>query len=251
MKINGYILANRTQEVPIPIPGEEVQATVTAGNLSVHFESTDGKVPEEIHTDSVSNFSLLPVAWDQMEGSIPANFHCNYSLYSQSSYEKGWWIDNVTGTITFSGLTAGKYVAELTFYIGDRNKNMYDLTHPFSKVEAENINSVKMIRQGDLGIVYGELDPEMVTYQGSNTGIDDYGRVIKLTQRFNFTVAEGATSATITYGDSVMSLMDFCRVFICNLDSNGNIQQTHNQYGRCSLPWQFNILAKVYTDGRG
>lgn len=250
MNISAYIMANRSQEVPIPVPGTPIECTISAGSMTVHFTSTDGKSPEEI-TDKTESYPLIPVTWYQNEGAIPCNYHCDYSLYSNSSWEKGFWIESVKGSITYSGLTPGKYVSVHEFYIGVRDRTNYSPQHPSMKAEAVNIIATKTVKQASGGgIAYGELDPTMLSYPGvQDSGADDFGRVIKITQKVSFEVADGATSATVQYGDTSFGLEQLCRIFIAHLDSNGNVRQTQNQYGRNVCIWQFNIRTRLFTDG--
>jgi hypothetical protein len=142
-------------------------------------------------------------------------------------------------------------VAVHEFYIGVRDRTNYSPQHPFMKAEAVNIIATKTIKQtSDGGIAYGELDPKMLSYPGvQDSGTDDYGRVIKITQKVSFEVANGETSATVQYGDTSFGLEQLCRIFIAHLDSNGNVEQTKNQYGRNACIWQFNIRTRLFTDG--
>ena len=220
MKINGYILANRTQEVTIPTPGEEVEATITPnGSIRYDFymfknENVDRGTVYPAGGADLSASRTWQRYGDQQSGEywskqgedcVPCNVSGNggndYTTFSPSS-EVLWngrhyvydYMDYYTpnGSIIVSGLQPGKYVFELTHWIGYDDK-----TSETSVVRVDG-NQSRIIKVGTHGVIEGAVFPDATLYTGYN---DSYkGYVVKARLRYAFTVSEGDLSKTFEFG---------------------------------------------------
>lgn len=208
MKINAYIMANKSQEVPIPIPGEEVTENIswsyTAPTISftMRNQNRGNYQPDGTYTNG-SNAGGYQYTEYGEEGHVPGKVGWHKDLYIDSGYTTSdVRLNNATGSVTVSGLTAGKYVVVIDHWIGCR---VYWRTEtPPYNLGYWNTQAEKTIKQGTHGVVYGEI-VGIERYQGGNYAIGALGG-IHIRQKCNITVEEDETSKTITYGDDSFSL---------------------------------------------
>lgn len=239
MKINAYIMANRTQEVPIPIPGEEVTENISweygLPTLYGMIENGSWQQGRGYFTDHISYPVVTSSGYPgsitndgyENEGWIPTNRDWETGLYA----DEGWGIyvrsiiQNVKGTVTlnFTGLPAGKYVAVFEHFYGSRDVSRWSTTPPVDSnlVAAENIQKTKTIGMSTHGIVYGEYNGDYVFDQSTQGYSIGNGRMCKFTQRIAFTIAEGETSKVFKYGEDGFALSDFCEVVERFFSSDG------------------------------
>lgn len=251
MKINGYILANRTQEVPIPVPGEEVTTGIswTYSNPTVYAsiwnadarpQPLDWWYPTETVTDRFPNGDQYEESYP---GILPAKMSwIGYRLEGEE-YEPGrnlgvWEgrLTNVKGSFTISGLeslTPGKYVIVCDHWYGSRDSLKWSDDTESTHNEVQNLIATKTIKQGTHGVVYGETDGQIVYFDPSPTPGYGYGILhgIHIVQRCAFTVGQGDTSKTFTYGDDSFGLSNFGEVCAWWYNPGGNNQRTsHTRY---------------------
>lgn len=260
MKINGYILANRTQEAPIPIPGTEVQATLDFSTLpTIHASIANGAWVQAQGGYYTDHWTYPVVTTSGAPGSITENGYTHDGwLPTNRDWETGVYADegwgvydqaqqnNVVGNVKISGLQAGKYVIVLEHYLGCRDVSRWQTTPPrdSNPTGAENMRSFKTIKQGTYGIVYGEYNGDYV-YDQSTQGYEiGNGRVSKFTQKCNVTVDGTSQIITITFGDSSFSIADFCDVVTRYVDPDGNPMS-----GSRYFTSKYGVRVRVYTDG--
>lgn len=230
MYINSFIMSNRAQEVPIPIPGEEVTTGISweygLPTLYGMIENgawiyTRGYIIDHLSYPIVTSSGAAgSITFDGYthEGWIPTNRDWETGLYA----DEGWGvyvrsiIQNVKGTVTlnFTGLPAGKYVAVFEHFYGARDVSRWATTPPIdhNTITAENIRKTKTVGMSTHGIVYGEYNGDYVFDQSTQGYSIGNGRMSKFTQRIAFTIAEGETSKVFKYGEDGFALSDFCEV---------------------------------------
>ena len=208
MKINGYILANRAQEVPIPTPGEPVEATITGGNIIVPYRELNQQ--GDIETLATRTYTATDVSsWQHT--SVPFNFVTGQadfiSLYPET--ESGgvgyFWAFPTKGSFTLNignTLPVGKYVFENTIYIGyERGYWSTTPPTPASKVVASPV-STRIIRVGAHGAIEGVLNPNQVEYEDLQSDVTNLGcRTIETRLRYAFNIAEGDTTKVFEWGE--------------------------------------------------
>ncbi len=222
MKINGFIMANRAQEVPIPIPGTEVTTGISwsytnpvtyysARNIKVRTGYEDGTWTRS-HNTSYSQYTN----WNQYPQCVPAkvgwhqDYYCDVDpdddLHRRMS-SRYVILENVTGQITLNlqNVPAGKYVVVVDHWYGSRSQDLYTNDTRYA-IEPTNLVADKSIRQGEHGVVYGEIvgiEKYVDTPIGYSLG--NLGG-IHLRQRVALTIEEGDTSKVIKYGDSTFGM---------------------------------------------
>ena len=209
MKINGYILANRTQEVPIPIPIEPVEASITGGNIIVPYRELNPQGENE--TLATRTYTATDVSsWQHT--SVPFNFITGQndfiSLYpNEGSGVVGYfWAFPTKGSFTLNignTLPTGKYVFENTIYIG-YGREYWSTTPPTpaSKVVASPV-STRIIRGGVQGVIEGVLNPNQVEYEDLQSDVTSLGcRTIETRLRYAFNITEGDTTKVFAWGFS-------------------------------------------------
>ena len=237
MNISAYIMANRSQEVPIPTPGEEVEATITGGILYYPYHQTN-KGYEGATTDNTYSLHLDEVTRTKSETEIPANFAPNgndfCSLYpaSGAGAVADCWGLPTRGSFTLSignTLPVGKYVFEVVHYMGNPNISYWSGTSvPSGGTEWDNIVSQKIIRSGTHGVIYAEINPEMQTYTGENSSslYPFIGRVMETTVRYAFEVRAGDTTKTFAWGSGtdidLADLWDAVHIFSIGMDGKNS-----------------------------
>lgn len=269
MKISAYILANRAQEVPVPIPGEEVQATIATTNNVRHdtymfkYENEDGGIVYPAGGADIAESRSWGVENTQSSGEyyasqgedcVPCNIgggtnatavvtvkpeHGGRALWNGRHYIYDY-MNYLTpnGTITVSGLQPGKYVFELLHWVGYDDK-----TSETSIVRVDGYHG-RVVKSGAHGVIEGEVFPTPTRYAGRSTGSGTVfrGYVVKARLRYAFTVEEGDTSKAFEFGSGKdISFTDLWDCVFMQELSGG--QPTHSVWANCHI--SFN--AKVYT----
>lgn len=259
MKINAHILANRTQEVPIPVPVEPVEATITLNGsfrYDYHmrkYENTDRGVTYPDYEADITTWRSGSVQRDTNSGeywrtqgydTIPCNVGGNSNGTWATFYAEGegFWNGRhdvydymnyygPTGSFTVSGLQAGKYVFQLIHWFGYQSDSE-------KRVVRVDGSKGRIVKSGTHGVIEGIVYPEVVTYTGGQGDLAK-GKVIKAVIRYAFTVSEGETTKTFEFGRgkdiSFEDLWD--SVYMTEGDSS--------VWANCSS--SFN--AKVFTNG--
>ena len=222
MKINGYILANRTQEVPIPIPIEPVEATFTASNIVYPYmmfnartqksaDLTTTRTPQKQIDNSSGEYykgqgyDCMPCNWG---GSNSGGVATLRPTSDMGSYFTDLEIYSPKGDITLNignTLTPGKYVFQMLFWLGfDDALGETSGTAYKGHVAIDGSND-QIIKKGTNGIIHAKvIDADGVIYQGAkiNPYQDPYyrGNCVCVQVRYAFEIAEGDTTKTFSFG---------------------------------------------------
>lgn len=254
MNISAYIMANRSQEVPIPTPGEEVQATITAGTYYVPYREVDQSSPV-VETNKTNTYS--PYKLSSSPNGVPVNFTAwgdFVTLYPDSSSAgvADCWIKPTKGsfTLTVGNLVPGNYVFEVVHFIG-YNAYYWSGTprKPSSKVEV-NYNKTRVVKGGTHGAIDAELNPVQQEYQEVNPITNDYStRTIETRVRYAFTIAQGDTTKTFSWGHGTdIDLAELWNtVQLISLNTSGQNAHTMGPWVNAHL--YFHVA--VYKDARG
>ena len=271
MNVSAYILANKSQEVPVPIPVDPVEATITASaNIGFAYNATHYS-EEPIASVDFSASNTFSMEDDSISGEtgVEQGFDCPPC---NASHSDGWvslyiydealfngrhyvaddfrlYTTSGSFTIDVSGLDAGKYVFEVTHWIGAHDNSKWNANVYTKDVQIVG-NKGRVIKSGTHGAIEGIAYPEVVTYAGWNWS--EYqsprymGRVIKVVIRYAFTVQAGATTKTFAWGDnadiSLRDLWNYVKIFDVNSDgSQGSFSNWFNTH--------FTSRAKLYTGG--
>ena len=223
MKINGYILANRTQEVPIPIPIEPVEAAFTASNIVYPYmmlnartqksaDLTNTRTPQKQLDDSSGEYYK-----EQGYDAVPCNWGGSSSggiatLYPSSDMGNSYTdleIYSPKGDITLTignTLTPGKYCFQMLFWLGFEDA-LGDTSGTAFKGHVA-IDSVKdqIVKQGTNGIIHAKvIDADGVIYEGAQISIYQdpkyRGNCVCVQVRYVFEIAEGDTTKTFSFGN--------------------------------------------------
>lgn len=253
MKINGYILANRAQEVPIPTPGTEITSgfSWTFSDPIIYYTCNDVdrgtyNPTGSWKTGTSQSYTQQP-NWKSIEGAPPANVGWHQDLYYTSGLSSSeMHFTNITGSITLniSNLPVGKYVAVFDHWFGDRNiSNFPELSGGKYMMDELAVVSSKSIKQGANGIVYGEIkgieewNPPNTSYSVGCLG------GLHFEQRCEFTISQGDTAKTFTYGDSTFGCLT-----LCGLRHKGAIENKSDIFlGQFYLATTA-IRARLYTE---
>ena len=263
MKINGFIMANRAQEVPIPIPGTEITTGLTKsmGQLKISFEipyensSTYEPMPSVQPTKSTITLSAPDyVHYYDMTGITGNPLPVDFQRHWDGRYESRpnpaiayrCELKNFIGSVTFGGLSAGKYVAVIEHYYGTRSTGTWGGTPPKPLCYAEVLGALnaKIIRGTEDGVCYGETTGATEEYICDIGYALGNGTIVKFIQKQSFVVAEGQTGKTITFGGDNFSLSQFCTVASGNLSTDGK-KVLYGAFFSGTAAWR----TRVYTDG--
>lgn len=256
MKINGFLLADKSQSAPIPIPGEEVTTGISwsIGNVKTYYRMDDNR--GSIDTGSPT-YGYSNVDWYSREdqGYLPLRSVWEHDFHASETHTSCyWWLIGCEGSITLNiqNLTAGKYVIVVDYYIGTRDIYCYDDNpqRPRAITDIQNPKATKTVKQGANGVVYGEINPSMVIFDTNAGYAIGEGRVFKITQKCSIEVEEGDTSKIITYGDSSFSFLDFYdSVKFYTVDQYGNVQSWWSQYSTAinNPVLRFGLRPRLYT----
>ena len=213
MNINAYILANRTQEVPVPVPGEPVNCTITPPNPLVlpYRASNTALHADKDFTNTYAIYALSGYEYArQGYDCIPCNFgRDNITLKVES--EEFWngrhfiytdmFLTTTTGsfTVDVSGLAQGQYVFEVDHWFG-YNSFYTNVTYPDSVVQIVGSKG-RVVKSGTHGIIEGYVESTSSTdYYGYDSSYK--GRVVKARLRYAFDVASGDTTKTFAWGNN-------------------------------------------------
>lgn len=226
MNVSAYILANKSQEVPVPEPGEEVTSgfswTYSNPVVAYTMQNVDPGYGTIVGTwtTGTSQSNTQYQNWKNIEGAVPSDVGWHQDLYadkmegSSTRYtSRDVEITNVTGSITLniSNLPAGKYVAIFDHWCGSRLSRYFPSQDPTRyMIDETAIQGMQSITQGTNGIVYGVVRG-IEEYLAPNTSYS-LGVLggLHLEQRCEFTIADGDTTKTFTYGDSTFGVTNLC-----------------------------------------
>ena len=226
MKLSAYIMANRSQGVEVPEPGEEVTGgfswSYSNPVVAYTMQNVDpgyGTIVGTWTTDT-SQSNTQYQNWKNIEGAVPSDVGWHQDLYadkmegSSARYtSRDVEITNVTGSITLniSNLPVGKYVAIFDHWCGGRVNMYFPSVYPDKYIIDETaVQATQSIAMGTNGLVYGKIRG-VDEYNPTNTSYD-LGCLagLHLEQRCEFTVSEGDTTKTFTYGNSTFGLASLC-----------------------------------------
>lgn len=226
MNVSAYILANKSQEVPIPEPGEEVTSgfswSYSNPVVTYTLQNTDPGTAEIVGTwtEGTSQSNTQYQNWKNIEGAVPSDIGWHQDLYadhppgSQGRYtSRNVQILNVAGSITLniSNLPAGKYVAVFDHWCGSHLSMYFPSQDPTRyMIDETAIQGMQSITQGTNGIVYGVVRG-IEEYLAPNTSYS-LGVLggLHLEQRCGFTITEGDTTKTFAYGDDTFGMLSLC-----------------------------------------
>lgn len=207
MKINAYILANRSQGVEPPIPVDPVSATITAGTFYIPYHEI--KYDEQsVSCDKTYTCSLTSL--NGIQG-VPMNWASGTTDFV--SLKPDWTRGGVASpctvmptkgsfTLNVGSLEPGKYVFEVVHLIGTNKDNLTTTPpKPASKVEVDSVKT-RIIKSGTHGQIEAVLNPEQVEYtDGNPTASRNYScRTIETRVRYGFTIASGDTTKVFEWG---------------------------------------------------
>lgn len=208
MKINAYILANRSQGVEPPVPVDPVSATITAGTFYVPYHEINAQETSQT-CDKTSTYtpghitepSGVPIDWC---ASSDADFISLKPDWTRGGVTSPCTIYPTKGSFTLNvgNLTPGKYVFEVVHFIGTNADNWTTTPpKPSSKVEVDSVKP-RIIKTGTHGQIEAVLNPEQIEYtDGSPTASRNYStRTIETRVRYGFTIASGDTTKTFEWG---------------------------------------------------
>lgn len=221
MYINSFIMSDRAQEVPVPIPIDPVPAT---------FGDTTIQYPYMMYNERIgksATFSNTRPTDEQFENSsgeyyrtqgydtIPCNVGGSNSggvatLYPYAeldNYYTDLEIYSPKGTFTLTignTLPTGKYVFQMLFWLGfDDALNTGTAYRGSVTIDGLRGNIVK---QGTNGVIHAKVvDASGVIYQGAR--VNPYqtpyyrGNVVCIQVRYAFEIAEGDTTKTFSFGE--------------------------------------------------
>lgn len=208
MKINAYILANRSQGVEPPIPVDPVSATITAGTFYIPYHEINAQDTSQT-CDKTSTYT--PGHITEPDG-VPIDW-CASGYSEFVSLKPDWTRGGVASpctimptkgsfTLSVGTLAPGKYVFEVVHLVGcDANNWATTPPKPASKVEVDSVKT-RIIKTGTHGQIEAVLNPEQVEYtDGAPTASRNYStRTIETRVRYGFTIASGDTTKTFEWG---------------------------------------------------
>lgn len=262
MKVNSYLLADKSQMVEPPIPVEPVAASVADSSYIITYHMLNENISAE---KTFTNNRNTQKQWDTSSGEyyvsqgydcVPCNFGGSSSgtevtLYPDATLNNYYTECHVLDqkgsfTLTVGSLPPGNYCFEITGWIGSHGIGYQgDGTTPNSVVEVVGSKGA-VVTAGEHGAIEGRIYPQVVRYPGAN--ISQYqepyylGRVIMYRFRYAFTIESGDTTKVFKFGTGeAISLSDLCgSVKIYDQPSAGVKGSVW-----CNTEFSFNI--KVYT----
>ncbi len=251
MKINAYILANKAQEVPIPIPGTEVTSgfSWSYSNPIIYFTCNDvnsyNYEPIGTWTTGTSQSWSQYTNWKNDPNAVPADVGWHEDLWHSGNVTNEMHFTNITGSITLniSNLPAGKYVAIFDHWFGSRTSYEFPVVSNGKYMMDEiAVQGTWSIKNGANGIVYGKVIgiEEYISNIGYSLGT--LGG-LHFEQRCEFTIEQGDTTKTFTYGDSTFGIPT-----LCGLRHKGAIKQKSDILSGAFYSATTAIRAKLYTE---
>lgn len=251
MKINAYILANRSQEVQPPVPVDPVEATISAGTFYIPYRETKYSDPSTI-TEKTNTYTPSKIG-RTIEG-VPINWTIGTDFVSlKPDWTSGGvadcWLYPTKGSFTLNignTLSPGKYVFEVVHFVG-YSKDYYnaDPTKPASRVEVNPVKT-RIIKGGTYGAIEAVLNTTQQEYTDENPGAANYStRTIETRVRYGFTIADGDTEKTFAWGNGTdIDLADLWQsVQLFSLNSSG--EPSHNMGSWVNARLYFRVT--VYT----
>lgn len=234
MKINAYLLADRSQGVEPPIPVEPVAATVTAGTFYIPYHEINAQDTSQT-CDKTSTYT--PGHITEPSG-VPINW-CASSDSDFVSLKPDWTRGGVTSpcsimptkgsfTLTVGDLPAGKYVFEVVHLIGINKDNWTtEPPKPASKVEVDVVKN-HIIKTGTHGQIEAIIFPDQQEYTDENpTASRNYScRTIETRVRYGFTIESGDTTKVFEWGAGTdINLNElWTAVKLSNLNTDGSLK---------------------------
>lgn len=260
MKINGFIMADKSQSAPIPIPIDPVPATFgdttiqypyMMYNDSVHKSanlSTTRVTDEQFATGSgeyyrTQGYDSIPCNWGGSNSSGVATLYPGSEL---SNYYTDMEIYSPKGSIPLTignTLTLGKYCFQMLFWLGYDDK----VAEGSSRVWLDG-NRREIVKQGTNGIIHAKvIDAEGVVYQGAR--VNPYqspyyrGRVVCIQVRYGFEIAQGDTTKTFSFGEGTeFSFLELYRA-IKMWETSSTFEQRGSVWANCT----FTMNLKLFT----
>lgn len=237
MKLSAFIMADKSQSVEIPVPGEPVECTISISSISLFYHMINGSTGEE-EDGSTSRIGGTSNLLESRElygyDYVPVNFgggnggNIDVTIYPSaniSRYYTDMIIRYVNGSfsVNVSGLSEGNYIFESVLYLGLHEVYWYSGGSIIADSSgAEVINSKnRVIKGGSNGVIDILISETPEEYIGRNSV--GCGRVISTRIRYAFTVVSGDTTKTFTFGSNAdMSLSDICSgIKVYNLATDG------------------------------
>lgn len=228
MKIKTRTLVNRIKPASVPIPGELVETTIEkVGNIRYDFlmrkfENVDwGVVYPDASVNGSLEYSTWGKQWDNNSGeyyasqgynTIPCNVGGSSNLgvlctfnpdFSQDLWNGRHFILNYMEYYTPTGalqvtignnMPVGKYVFELTHWIGFSDKNANN-----SRIRIDG-NRKRIVKQGTHGVIEGYVFDDNEYYSDNRISTIYRGYVARARIRYAFEVAQGDTTKTFEFG---------------------------------------------------
>lgn len=209
MKINAYILANRSQGVEPPVPVDPVSATITSGTFYIPYHEINAQDTSQT-CDKTSTYTPghipepdgVPIDWCASSDSDFVSLKPDWTRGGVASPcsimpTKGSFTLNIGNT-----LPAGKYVFEIVHLIGiDKSDWPADPPKPATKVEVDVVKN-HIIKTGTHGQIEAVLYPEQREYTDENpSSARNYScRTIETRVRYGFTIESGDTTKVFEWG---------------------------------------------------
>lgn len=267
MNVSAYILANKSQEVPVPTPAEPVEVTITPSGISFSYEMFNGATTQsvtetrtmnEMMNQSTSGEYYASQGYDCPTCNVGTNNNGTVVSLRPSSALSNIYTElhvlttSASFSVDVSGLDAGKYVFEVMHWIGYDDKiYTHDVSgypsygQPDAVVQVAG-NAGRVIKNGAHGVIEGLVYPDEVIYTGAD--VNPYqspyyrGRVISARIRYAFEVASGDTTKTFAWGStadiSLTDLWSYVKMF-----ENDIFMSHSSSVANC----HFSLRAKVYT----
>lgn len=252
MNIKVRALTNKIRSIPIPVPGEEITTGISwsyvtpAIYYTARNQYSNNFQPSGTYTVSANTGGGYQYTERGDEGNVPCKVGWHKDLYAdyvpQQTYRyisSDVRLTNAKGSVTVTGLTAGKYVIVIDHWMGCRSWGYFSDETRYH-LDYSNTQATKTIKQGEHGIVYGELIG-IEKYRGGSYEIGVMGG-IHLRQSCNITVEEGETSKTITYGDDSFSFSALAGLHHYGIR---NQDMVLGSFYSCA----YAINPRLYTDG--
>lgn len=252
MKINAYLLADRSQGVIPPIPVDPVSATITAGAFYIPYHQTKYNEASTV-TDKTSTYTPSKIG-RTVEG-VPINWSANSDFVTlRPDWSSGGvadcWIMPTKGSFTLNignTLSPGKYVFEVVHFVG-YSADYWNggTTKPSSRVEVNPIKT-RIIKGGSYGSIEAVLNTTQQEYTDENpTPATNFStRTIETRVRYGFTIAEGDTEKIFSWGAGTdIDLSEVWQsVHLMNLNTSG--ENSHSMGSWVNARLYFNVT--LYT----
>ena len=237
----------------VPEPGEEVTSgfSWSYSNPIISYMAND--VDRGYYTPTggwktgTAQSNTQRTGWKNIEGAVPADVGWHIDYYFTNGYmSNDVRVTNMVGSITLniSNLPAGKYVAIFDHWFGSRETTYFPVysegKYAMSDIAIQGLQSIKM---GTNGLVYGAVrGTEEYLAPGSSYAMGVLGG-LHLEQRCEFTVADGDTTKTFTYGDDTFGIPT-----LCGLRHNGAVMSKYDCFLGSFYGGSLAIRARLYKE---